>query len=156
MKHFSILILLLLATSCDKDSEPNNNPILNGSYKNTSVRYSPPIDYNFDGKLETEIIDLFDKCTMDNLIVFVDSKRGYYDNGLLLCLPGTEPKIEYFQWWLFNENHSIGVIEDLYPDYKGTNEIEILSDSTFILINYRNEGGIKDYYTILSTFTKVK
>jgi len=74
VKHFSILILLLLATSCDKDSEPTNNSILNGSYKNTSVLYSPAIDYNFDGKLETEIIDLFDKCTMDNLIVFVDSK----------------------------------------------------------------------------------
>ena len=87
MKHFSILLLLLLATSCNKDSEPNNNPILNGSYKNTSIRYSPAIDYDRDGNPEIEVINLIEECVKDDLIVFVDSKKGYYDNGLLLCSP---------------------------------------------------------------------
>ena len=156
MKHFSILLLLLLETSCNKDSEPNNNPILNGSYKNTSIRYSPAIDYDRDGNPEIEVINLIDECVKDDLIVFVDSKKGYYDNGLLLCSPATEDKIDNFSWWLIDNNHALDVEYELYPEYRDTTGIEILSENVFILIHYRNTSSIKDYYTVMSTFTKVK
>jgi len=157
MKYFSIVLLsLLLATSCNKESEPNNNPILNGAYKNTSIRYSPPIDYDRDGNPEIEVINLILDCDKDDLIVFVDSKRGYYDNGLLICSPATEYKIDNFSWWLIDNYHSLDVEYDLYPEYRDTSGIEILSENVFILIDHRNTSTIKDFYTVRSTFTKVK
>ncbi len=155
MKYI-ILLTICTLVSCSKNSDIANKPLLAGKYKSTSLRYGPLIDYDLNGSFESECIDLIKACQKDDIIEFTTDKRGLEDNGLNLCAPTLEVRIDNFSWWLINNNRGLDIELDRYPEYRDTVEIEILSDSVFRLKHYEDKGSIENYYTILETFTKIK
>ncbi|MBX3254084.1 MAG: lipocalin family protein [Chitinophagaceae bacterium] len=105
-KIISCLILFsMIATACKKDNDPkpgnDRKALLVGTWKLTARTISPPVDWDGDGTLDTDIFTLLESCEQDNLTIFMSDGTVKGDYGSLPC--DDDYPIEPGQWTLTND-----------------------------------------------------
>lgn len=99
--------LLTGAVACKKDHEeasptPDNSPAFVGKkWKMVSFTLDNPIDFDGDGKLDSDLTTFLDDCHKDDLVVFEADGKVMGDNGQQRC-DDDEQTVEQTNTWSFD------------------------------------------------------
>jgi hypothetical protein len=105
---FSTFIFALALTSC-KDKDKTEIPAPAGSalfadksWKLQSITFNPAFDWNEDGVLDKDLVDLLEECDRDDLLIFKKSGKIVSNYGAKKCDP-TEPAEEEDGSWTYDD-----------------------------------------------------
>lgn len=147
-----IVFMTLTWIGCSKDSNDVSRPLNLGSYKAISLLYSPAIDYNHDGKFETECIDYIDPCSIDDLITFISDSEGEYNYGSSNCSFETPTKWK-FTWKYLSSNSKIAYTYS-NPNFTDTATIEIINQNEFNIKYFESKGSNPTYYSAIEKYVR--
>jgi hypothetical protein len=114
-----ITLVVVTASSCDKDDQKNNNTIKTntelltaGSWKYTGATIIPAYDYYGDGSLVTNIFEIMKDCEKDDIEIYHANGTWDYAEGPTMCDP-SDPQI-FNEPWHFADNETklfVGSVE---------------------------------------------
>jgi hypothetical protein len=116
-KKAAIIILsVAVLAACKKDDNKNDSKtktqlLTSGSWKQTSIFFTPAIDWNQDGQTENEVLDLYSPCDRDDLMTFKTDGTVVHDEGASKCDP-SDPQIVETTKWKFTDNETKIAIGD--------------------------------------------
>lgn len=115
-KAAMIILSVAVFAACKKDDNKNSSKtktqlLTSGSWKQTSIFFTPAIDWNQDGHAENEVLDLYSPCDRDDLMTFKTDGTVVHDEGATKCDP-SDPQIVETTKWKFTDNESKIVIGD--------------------------------------------
>lgn len=78
MKYLFFSLLALTFIGCSKDSTSTSleSALVSKRFALTSVKYTPQIDFDGNGTLESEVFNLLDACEKDDVIYFKSSSAA--------------------------------------------------------------------------------
>lgn len=161
-KHLTSIALLLTLTpaimSCEdeRDIWPlNRKPqFIDKTWEIDSWDLTTPVDIDDDGRVETDLMDLLDRCEEDNLITFSADGRLLESPGDDLC-DDDEPGEKHTYNWSYERSSQTLTLKDPQTGKK-TDEWEVVHQSDnrlWIKFNVL-PGGKKD--SLLKSIIKLK
>ncbi|GAB3955999.1 hypothetical protein GCM10028805_44530 [Spirosoma harenae] len=163
MKRFTTLLLaavatISLTTSCKKDSvegtvQPQNQtlPFVGKSFVMASFQVDPAIDFDGDGKLDTDLTTFLRACDRDNTIIFASNGSLSGSNGQLSCSTDqADPSAFKPSHWTYNEStKTIRIVKD--NDATDVAEWKILeSTASSLKVDVDVNDPTRDYKTIIT------
>lgn len=145
-----ILLSVAVMTGCKKDdnkSKSKTELLTSGSWKQTSIYFSPAVDWNGDGQTENEVINLYQPCDRDDLMTFKTNGTVVSDEGASKCDP-SGPQIIETTNWKFSDNETKIMLGD--PGQEESAQLLELSASVLKVKITAVEGGVT--YTETLTF----
>ncbi|MDI3322299.1 hypothetical protein [Pinibacter soli] len=152
-KKAAIVMLSVAAmTGCKKDDSKTSNKsktelLTTGSWKQTSIYFSPAVDWDGDGHKENEVINLYSPCDRDDLMTFKTNGTVVNDEGASKCDP-SDPQVIETTHWKFADNETKIVIGD--PGVEESAQLLELTSSVLKVKVTMEEGGVT--YTETLTF----
>jgi hypothetical protein len=147
-----IILSAAVITGCKKDDSKASNKtktelLTTGSWKQTSIYFSPAVDWDGDGHTENEVLNLYSPCDRDDLMIFKTNGTVVSDEGASKCDP-SDPQIIETTSWKFSDNETKIVIGD--PGAEETAQLLELSSSVLKVKITLVEAGVT--YTQTLTF----
>src|SRR5919202_231454 len=111
-------LLLTGAVACKKDQEgssptPDNSPAFVGKkWKMVSFTLDNPIDFDGDGKLDSDLTAFLDECHKDDSVVFEADGKVMGDNGQQRC-EADEQAVEQTNTWSFDAAKQVLSLNDV-------------------------------------------
>lgn len=127
---FSITVLLIICTGCNKDNDNNIN-------KAEVLTQSPwkfsdaGIDNDRNGSIDNSIASSIDACLKDNIIVFNTNLTGTVDESTNVCAGASQTTP--FNWNFTNNENSLNISGNAIAGLSGTFKINTLSSSKLSL-----------------------
>jgi len=100
-KAAMVILSVAVMAGCKKDdnkSKSKTELLTSGSWKQTSVYFSPAVDFDGDGHEENEVINLYPPCSKDDLLTFKTNGTAVSDEGASKCDPSDPQVIETTNW----------------------------------------------------------
>ena len=125
----SLAFLLIVFTSCQKDTTISDARSLEGTWAVTAITSNRAYDFNGDGRIETDIYGSYNSCGRDIVTVFEPSGYGQMRQG---C----NAPWQNITWQLQNNNRMLNIVlpDDVlnlqlqqFDDYtiRGTDQVQI-------------------------------
>ncbi|WP_345269582.1 hypothetical protein [Nibrella viscosa] len=81
------------------------------AWKIQSIKLDNPVDFNGDGRPDTELASFLDACTRDDALIFEANSNLITDKGTLHCRED-EPAKELTGHWIYDlDTHVISVVD---------------------------------------------
>lgn len=155
MKQLIVFIALaFLFSGCDKNEAPAYvSPLNYGAYIISSYKYSPEIDYNNDGVLETECYPFLSYCKKDNIYGFSSDHEGYILYGINYCRNEGEGDFPIYYNYKFIDNNKRIIIDNYTLKLLDTVSINIIDLNNYEIPFKVDKGNDKEYYTVTVRYT---
>jgi hypothetical protein len=145
-----VMLSVVVMAGCKKDDSKRKTKtelLTMGSWKQTSIYFSPAVDWNGDGHTENEVINFYPPCSKDDLIMFKTNGTVLSDEGPSKCDPA-DPQIIETTNWKFADNETTILIGE--PGAEEPAHVLELSSSVLKVKITVEEAGV--YYTQTLTF----
>ncbi|MBV4357076.1 lipocalin family protein [Pinibacter aurantiacus] len=151
-KAAMFILSVAVMAGCKKDDNKNSSKsktelLTSGSWKQTSIYFTPAVDWDLDGHTENEVINLYPPCSKDDLLTFKTNGTAVSDEGASKCDP-SDPQVIETTNWKFSDNETKIMIGD--PGAEETAQLLELSSTVLKVKITMVEAGVT--YTETLTF----